>query len=512
MRSFVDWAASSAFYCNSEVVDGGQFKIFPIQERILRHCLTPKEDGSLPYRRIIWACPKKSGKTALAAAIGTWYVREVGVPGCEVYACANDMEQAEGRVFSAMRWHFDKENKDLPPIDRTKTQKYRIDLPNRSMVQALAKHYKSAAGSQAACSLWDELWAFVSEDSMRMWAEMTIPPTVKNPLQVIVTYAGYENETPNLLLDFYKRLVKPENVVPELSDITDTKGPVCYSDGSTFCYWDHEPRMPWQTPLYYQTEMESLRPSDYLRMHRVEWVTTDEQFMPIEWWDKCATLTGPLTLQPANPNRTLPIVVGVDVGTKHDCTAAVGMYYDLMKPEVGLAFHQIWTPPPGNLGLDLEATIEQYLLEMSGKFKIAAVVYDPHNFHRSMVTLSKKGLNLIEYAQHGGTMIAATQNLYDLFRTGVMRVYKDDELRQHIHFAKAKLDERGARLMKDPNATYHIDGAIAMAMAAYHVVKVGGIDTSQRIKIESPFSDATAWRSPYYVDQSFLPEPLRDKE
>jgi phage terminase large subunit-like protein len=256
--------------------------------------------------------------------------------------------------------------------------------------------------------------------------------------------------------------------------------------------------------------MDSLRPSDFLRMHRVEWVTTEEQFMPIDWYDNCTTLTAPLTLRPDSPARVLPIVIGVDIGTKHDCTAAVGMYYDMLKPEVGLAFHRIWTPPPTQTGLDLEATVEQYLLEMSQKFKIAAIVYDPHNFHRSMVTLRKKGLPLIEYTQNGSLMISATQNMYDLFRHGVMAVYKDDELRQHVHFAKAKVDERGFRLVKEANSTYHIDGAVAMAMAAYHVVKVGGIDTSKRIKIDSPFSDATAW-TPNYINQDFLPEALRSK-
>lgn len=511
MKSFVDWVKDDGFLVHSDVVSDGKFRLFPVEERILGHCLTPKEDGTLPYRRVIIAQPKKSGKTVKAAAIGAWYVREIGTPGCEVYACANDMDQAEGRVFSAMRWHFDAENKDLPPVERARTQKYRIELPNKSIIQALAKHYRSAAGSQVACSLWDELWAYTSEDSMRMWAEMTIPPTVKNPLQVIVTYAGYENEEPNLLLDMYNMVVKGGDVVEALADIRDSTGPVCFEKGGTFCYWDHEPRMPWQTPEYYEQEMQSLRPSDFLRMHRVEWVTTEEEFMPIEWWDRCEVLPSSLLYQPDNPARTLPMVIGVDIGIKHDCTAAVGMYYDVKVPRVGLGFHKIWTPPPDEVGLDLETTIERWLEEMCSKFRVSAIVYDPRDFHRSMVTLKKKGYNLVEYTQSASNMISATQNMYDLFRQGIMAVYKDDELRQHIRFAKAKVDERGFRLVKDKAATYKIDGAVAMAMAAYHVIKIGGIDTSIPIRIESPFSDVSAW-SHNYIDQSMFPEPLRDKE
>src|SRR4030065_2084298 len=102
--------------------------------------------------------------------------------------------------------------------------------------------------------------------------------------------------------------------------------------------------MPWQTPEYYETEMQSLRPSDFLRMHRVEWVTTEEQFMPIEWYDKCTTLASPLILRPADPYRTLPMVIGVDIGVKHDCTAGGGMYYAMMKAHDGRALPRIMNP------------------------------------------------------------------------------------------------------------------------------------------------------------------------
>ena len=38
-----------------------------------------------------------------------------------------------------------------------------------------------------------------------------------------------------------------------------------------FVYWDHEARMPWQTPGYYASQRRSLRPSTYLRLHENRW-------------------------------------------------------------------------------------------------------------------------------------------------------------------------------------------------------------------------------------------------
>ncbi len=38
-------------------------------------------------------------------------------------------------------------------------------------------------------------------------------------------------------------------------------------DARLFVYWDHEPRMPWQTQAYYDSQRRTLRPGTYLRLH-----------------------------------------------------------------------------------------------------------------------------------------------------------------------------------------------------------------------------------------------------
>jgi phage terminase large subunit-like protein len=56
--------------------------------------LTPGEDGRLPYSEVVYSCPKKSGKTTIAALVMEYFGLFIEAPN-EVYSCANDLEQAQ---------------------------------------------------------------------------------------------------------------------------------------------------------------------------------------------------------------------------------------------------------------------------------------------------------------------------------------------------------------------------------------------------------------------------------
>ena len=327
-----------------------------------------------------------------------------------------------------------------------------------------------------------------------MWVELIFVFIFLISLCFIIMYVGIIGKS-ELLEDLYKKVVDNGEPVPELAHITDSNGkPVCWKKGRIFAYWDHEPRMPWQTDEYYETEMETLRPSDFLRLHRNEWVTEFEQFISMDMWKMCEVLDGPLSLFPDSQYIGYPIVVGVDVGVVHDCSAVCGVYFDAERGKAGLAFHKIWTPTPGN-PLDLEATVEAYLLDMASKFHIAAVVYDPTNFHRSMTTLrDRAGMNMIEYRQSGMLMEMVGQAFYDAIRGRYLEVYHDEELSDHIKYTTAENKGRGFRIVKGDKMGKPIDAAIALAMATHYAIDTAGVDTSESIRIEVPFADASGWK------------------
>jgi len=493
----------------------------PFQERILDHALSFDEDaGKFRYETVLYSTIKKSGKTALAAAVAAWYAEEVGPPGTEIYVIANDLEQAEGRVMRDVKFHFQMRIEHYETIPdaihggdilltdkNVKINLYRIDLPTGSFIQALAQSYRTVAGSRHALTLWDELWGVTSELSRRVWDEMTPIPTISNSLRFIATYAGFENES-DLLWDLYLQGVgKAEHEQGRGTPIEELDGLPCYENRRLFTYWDHDPRLPWQTTEYYDEQMTSLRPAAFLRLHMNQWVTSHEQFIPVEWYDESAKMyTGPITLWSEHPFRYFPIYVAVDAGLKRDSTALVGVGYDSKRGKIGLAFHYIWTPSKGDQ-VDLDATVESKLLELYNKYNIVSVVYDPTHLLQTMLRLKQKGIPTREFPQTVPLMTAASQLLYDLFKNKNFEAYPDDELRRHVQMAVAETNSRGFRIVKTKVSKRHyIDGAIALAMASYEAVNSGGADISIPVVIRSPFSDATAWGN---QKEQELPFPLR---
>jgi len=521
MRPFLDWLRDTGFHISRgwTTVDGwigpGKADPFDHQARILGHCLALTSEGKLPYTTILFSTIKKSGKSMWEAAIGSWYAEEAP-PGSEIYVCANDMEQASSLVFANMKYDADQKG--------YKTFKEEIRYPNGTTARVLAKEYKSAAGRQADLTLWDELWAFDSDRGVRMWSEMTLIPTSRYPLRVIVTYAGYENADPNLLLDLYKHIIVKGKPVPELEDITDRRGvPVCYTsqDGRSFGYWDTEPRLPWQTTDYYEQEAAMLPPLQFLRLHRNMWVSNEDQFIPVEWFDaavergQAAGLMGPLNMVSESPYRTFPVSLAVDVGVKQDCSAVVGTYYDVKRGRVGLACCSVWNPM--KMGeIDLEATVEAYIHDIYKKLKVISIVYDPSNFHRSMTTLKKSNYPMFELTQSGDPMIKASKALYDSLRNGTFEAYPEPTLRDHLKYAIGKATPRGFRIAKEKNSKYPNDAAVALAMSVYDSIERAGVDTSKPIRITSPFTDhqqsSGAFQRPRQrTEESWLPEPLRSR-
>jgi phage terminase large subunit-like protein len=472
-------------------VSGGRLKLFPLQKRILGHCLTPDANDHFPYTTILYSAPKKSGKTTIGASVGSWFL-QCGPAGSEIYSIANDQEQSL-RIFDDIGWDASMNHGIVPT-------KYLLRWPDTgSYIKAIAQEHKSAAGGRQAMTLWDELWGYTSPRSMSMWAEMQPVPTVPISLRVVVTYAGTVGES-TLLEDLYQKVVIEGEPVPELADIVDSAGrPVCWRKGRIFAYWDTEPRMPWQTDEYYETALDENRPADYLRLHRNQWVTGLEEFIPIEMWDACVTLEKPLEFDPEDPRHFLPLTVAVDAGTKHDCTAVVATYFNRVMGKVGTAWHRIWTPVEGE-DFDLENTVERTIIEAKQKgFRISQIIYDPHQMHRSMMTLKKLGFNVVEMPQTAGNMIAASQNIYNLLKSKSLETYPDAEFRDHVRFSVAENKGNGFRITKVETSQHSKgrrpnDAMIALAMAAYHSVLNQGADVSAPIRMEVPFADASAWK------------------
>ena len=284
--------------------------------------------------------------------------------------------------------------------------------------------------------------------------------------------------------------------------------------------WDHEPRMPWQTDKYYENQRNTLRDSAYIRLHENRWVTSNETFFPIEWYDKGIEnfkdyLDGKepqsVDVWKEHPFIKLPLYLAVDTGMKHDCTAIVGVTADAKVGKVIQMLHKIWKPVTGEV-LDLEETVEPYLVELWRKYNVVDVTCDPSQMLQIMNKLSNMGIPVSEFTQSEGGMISASQALFDLFHDQNLWLYYNAEVKEHFQNAVAQHTSRGFRIVKDTSTRRTIrtkvDAAVAMAMACYKAIQGLDFDAGEIVRIESPYGEYS--EGFFDPEQLKLPAALRD--
>jgi phage terminase large subunit-like protein len=262
---------------------GQPFSLTDRQREILRLAFAFDGDGRLPYDTIIYSCVKKSGKTTINGALTLWWAFTQEAPN-EILILANDLEQSLARVYRTMEGIVE-HNPELKAEAEVQTKT--IYLANGTTITAISGDYASASGSNHGLVSLDELWAYTSESSTRLFEELTSVSTRRNSVRFISTYAGFEGES-ELLAGLYKQSVgkdehpdgQGERIHPDLPIYVNREARI-------FCYWDHEPRMPWQTAAYYESQKRTLRPGTYSRLHGNYWTTAESIFITAELWDAC---------------------------------------------------------------------------------------------------------------------------------------------------------------------------------------------------------------------------------
>ena len=209
------------------------FVLLPAERAFLEHAFKLDADGRLLYPEQIYSCPKKSGKTTFGAICTLVMLLLFGGAYPEATCCANDQEQAQGRVFTMIRRII-----ECSPLlcDLAKITESKITFPElNATITAIPSNFAGAAGGNQNIVVFDEAWAYVSERSRRLWDEMVPPPTRKIGVRLTTTYAGFTGESA-LLEELYSRGMQQPEIGPDLRA----------GDGILF-FWSHTPIAPWQT-------------------------------------------------------------------------------------------------------------------------------------------------------------------------------------------------------------------------------------------------------------------------
>jgi phage terminase large subunit-like protein len=258
------------------------------------------------------------------------------------------------------------------------------------------------------------------------------------------------------LADLHERGLKGELVGADL-----------YAMPGQLTFWTNDFVAPWQTAAWREQMRNTMRPNAYLRMIENRWVSSEGEFVPIEWYDACIEEV----LRPEVADPGLAVWVGVDASVKRDSTAVVAVAWVAAERRVRLVWHRVFQPSPED-PLDFEATVEEALLELRHRFLVREVRFDPYQLVAVAQRLVRAGLPMVEFPQTVPNLTAASSNLYELLKGRNLVLYPDAGIRLAVQRSVALETSRGWRIAKE-KAAHKIDVVVALAQACLGAVQGG---------------------------------------
>lgn len=472
---------------------GRQIVLEPHQKAVLRYCLKRTDDGlgHLPFQTIMYSCPKKSGKTAIAGMVARW-AAETWQRFGEVLCIGNDAEQAMERAFKAAQESialtpgYLEQRKAIPGYWTTATRLMRC-LSNGSRMKAIATDYTGEAGANPILTVFTELWGFIHKNETRFWAEMAPSPTRPDSIRWIETYAGFDGES-ELLYTLYETCVKngrqltagEMGAVGVFEEAPNPDDPIpCYVNESArmFAYWDEGEvarRMPWQKgengARYYAAEAATQTPQQLTRLHSNQWVSAESSFIELVWWDACLDPMPPLL-----PGDNTPIVVALDAAVTGDCFGVLGVSRDpdrTAPPGIAVRFSRKWQPQGGNAIPFGE--VEEYVRWLAANFNVIEFAYDQYQLHDMATRLQNAGVGWFRVFGQVGERLMADSDIRKMIMERRTRHDGDPDLREHLANANGKVsttEDTKLRMVKKSESR-KIDLAVCLSMAAKECLRL----------------------------------------
>ena len=231
------------------------------------------------------------------------------------------------------------------------------------------------------------------------------------------------------------------------------------------CLWNTVPRLPWQTEAYYESEAGVLTPSEFMRMHRNQWVVQEETFVPSAWWESCRYET----LPPLDKYRHVAIAIDAAVSSDSFAVVAVSRHGD----NIVVRESREWRPPKGGkiefVNPDNPDDVEYpegFIRYLVKKYNVIIIVYDPMQMHLFCSRLADENLAWFKEFPQGQRRLVADKALYDLIRDRRIMHNGDKALTEHIANANASNTDGKLRITKRSRGA-KIDLAVALSMACH---------------------------------------------
>jgi phage terminase large subunit-like protein len=431
------------------------------QKSLLEHLFAWDDDG-LRNRVSLVGMPRKSGKSAVGAALGL-YSLILGPRGAEVYSVAAEKEQA--RIVFADAKRTVEASPELSSL--TKLYRDAIEMPAmNSVYRVLSAESVTKEGLSPTAVIFDELHAQPDRELFDVFS-LAMGARGKLSTLIAITTAGVRsdrNAKDSIAFSLYnygKRIASGEEVDPTF-----------------FMAWweapegaDHRDPETWRlaNPGFGDLNAESdfhsaikRTPEAEFRIKRCnQWVSTVETWLPAGAWDECA---GEVTLTPEDE-----IVLGFDGSYNGDASVIVGAVVPKADEPVKVFMVKAWEkdmehdPPEWRVDI---AEVEQTIMDFCQKHTVKEIACDPFRWQRSMEFLENQGLPVVAFPQSPQRMIKACAKFYDAVADGRIVHDGDPLLARHIGNTAVKLTPAGPHIKKEsPHSLRKIDAAVAAILA-----------------------------------------------
>ena len=391
-------------------------------------------------RLILVSLAKKNGKSTFSALVLNWFLicQEPG----EIYICSNSKDQSNFITYKKIVSMIRKN----PKLNKTCRiyNDYIENIKTGTILRCLSSSYRSSAGLNCLLICIDELASFDTDSLRFFFEELQLSPVYKNPLILITSTAGRNEE--GILWDLIKESEKGNT--PESYFYIKQGEEANPSSFVTKKYLDSQEHKP------------GMRPNLFKRLHKNLWVSEEDSFITDQEFRACIDYN--LVRRPENK---IPIWVGLDVGYRDDFTAIYSV--GKIKDRIFSVDHKIYIPlETEELQFD---DIKRYLIELSKIYDIQSLYFDPYQAIQLSQDLRKENINMVELPQTQSNCIAFSQCLFDLIKSIKISFYQSEEIRLSLINCKVIYSGRGWRIVKK-SGTKKIDLAIALAMACYGAV------------------------------------------
>lgn len=273
---------------------GRPFELLEYQTKLLTRPLfgwKRASDGLRRFRKVFGFLPKGAGKSPWAAGTGVFLARLDHEAAAEVYALANDRNQAR-TVHTNAKYMVEDSPLLSEGCEILKDSIYWADT--RSTYQVLSSDASSAHGKRPHGLIFDELHGF-SGDRDRELFEALKKSLIKRrqPVLLMISHAGTDDE--GLCHEEYEYAKGVlSGSIPD-----DTHLPVVF---------EMRPGEDWTAPEVHarvnpgygitvkadaveteclEAQSDPRKQNDFKRYHTNAWVNQASAWIPVEWWDAC---------------------------------------------------------------------------------------------------------------------------------------------------------------------------------------------------------------------------------